>query len=83
MNGQVNVKIDKKQAKPCKREIINPATNKIIAEVFDSSLQQVEEAVGKAKQAFEQSEWKKNKSLRVEVLTKLADLLEKTSEYIR
>ncbi|MEW4279417.1 aldehyde dehydrogenase family protein [Priestia megaterium] len=77
MKGQVNVKIDKKQAKPCKREIINPATNKIIAEVFDSSLQQVEEAVGKAKQAFEQSEWKKNKSLRVAVLTKLADLLEK------
>nr|WP_280157438.1 aldehyde dehydrogenase family protein [Priestia aryabhattai]MDH3133407.1 aldehyde dehydrogenase family protein [Priestia aryabhattai] len=76
MNGQANVKIDKKQEKTLKREIINPATNKIIAEVFDSSLRQVEEAVGKAKQAFEQSEWKKNKSLRVEVLTKLANLLE-------
>jgi len=76
MNEQVNVTVDKKRAKPCKREIFNPATNKIIAEVFDSSLQQVEEAVGKAKQAFEQSEWKKNKSLRVEVLTKLANLLE-------
>nr|WP_280168343.1 aldehyde dehydrogenase family protein [Priestia aryabhattai]MDH3114758.1 aldehyde dehydrogenase family protein [Priestia aryabhattai] len=59
MNGQANVKIDKKQEKTLKREIINPATNKIIAEVFDSSLRQVEEAVGKAKQAFEQSEWKK------------------------
>ena len=76
MNEQVNVTVDKKRAKPCKREILNPATNKIIAKVFDSSLQQVEEAVGKAKQAFEESEWKKNKSLRVEVLKKLANLLE-------
>ncbi|MFB7639674.1 aldehyde dehydrogenase family protein [Peribacillus butanolivorans] len=62
------------------RKIKNPNNNQIIAEVNDASTSQVEEAVCSAQSTFIESEWSTNKELRIQVLRKVAELIEESAE---
>ena len=60
------------------REVINPATEKILAEIPDADAAAVDKAVAAAKKAFDSGVWSgKSPAERAAVLFKLADLVEK------
>jgi len=62
-------------------EVENPATEKSIARVARGRAEDIERAVGAARQAFEQGPWRKmNPSDRGRLLWRLADLIEARSE---
>jgi acyl-CoA reductase-like NAD-dependent aldehyde dehydrogenase len=64
-------------------ETINPATEQVIAEVEEAGPDQVDEAVGVARDAFEASEWRNmDPHARASLLWKLADLIEQHSAYL-
>lgn len=62
------------------RRIINPANCSPVAEVVEADQEQVDEAVRAAKRAFRDTTWKNDSALRVKVLRRMADLLEKSQE---
>jgi betaine-aldehyde dehydrogenase len=62
------------------RQIIDPASETVIAEITKASEAQVQQSVEAAKRAFEETDWSTNVKLRVSGLRKLADLLELSSE---
>ena len=65
--------------------ILNPATEEVIAEVVDSSRDDVDQAVQAAKTAYSDGRWsKRTPSERSKILWKLADLLEaRMAEFAR
>lgn len=56
-------------------KVINPTTEELVAEFPGASIAQVDEAVNRAKAAFESGVWK-NPEFRKQVLLKFADLIE-------
>lgn len=64
------------------RQILNPASETLLAEVTEASPAQVNLAVAAARSAFDLSDWANNTELRVTTLRKLANLLEISSDEI-
>lgn len=64
------------------RKLINPATEQEIIEVIEASEKQTEQAILAARKAFDQSDWSKNKSRRIDGLRRLADLVEANADEI-
>lgn len=62
------------------RSIVNPADESIILTVKEASASQASEAALAARTAFDHTDWAFNKEKRVQLLYKLADLLEEKSE---
>ncbi|WP_078409144.1 aldehyde dehydrogenase family protein [Priestia abyssalis] len=62
------------------RAVVNSADESIILTVKEASANQAAEAVLAAKSAFDHTDWAFNKEKRVQLLYKLADLLEEKSE---
>lgn len=62
------------------RNIVNPADESIILTVKEASAGQASEAILAARAAFDHTDWAFNKEKRVQLLYKLADLLEEMSE---
>jgi betaine-aldehyde dehydrogenase len=62
------------------RQILNPATEMVLAEVTEASAVQVNQAVNAARWASDKSDWAHNTELRVTVLRKLANLIELSAE---
>ncbi|MFB4166071.1 aldehyde dehydrogenase family protein [Alteribacillus sp. JSM 102045] len=63
-----------------KRTIENPATWETLAELYDSSSEQVDRAVKAAEAAFMKTEWPRNPLFRKEVLQKASVLLQERAE---
>lgn len=65
-------------AKGATREILNPATEEVLAAVFEADASDVDAAAQAAKRAFEDGRWsKKTPGERANALWKLSDLIEK------
>lgn len=63
-----------------KRKIINPANEKVLAELVEASESQVEQAIACAKSAFDSMDWSVNLNKRVQVLLRVAELIEEHGE---
>lgn len=64
------------------RDVIDPATNKPFASIYEANVDDINESVESAKQAFERSEWRSNGQTRAKMLFKLADLIKAEAERI-
>ena len=63
------------------REILNPATNEVIALVADGSRQDAEKAIAFARRAFDEGPWPKLRAQeRAKFLFKLADLIDQHAD---
>lgn len=70
-----------KPSKPSLRKVVNPATEEVLAEVPDQSAAEVDRAVQKAKEAFQDGRWSgKSPAERSALLFKLAAALEENSQ---
>ncbi|GMA62029.1 aldehyde dehydrogenase family protein [Alicyclobacillus fastidiosus] len=58
------------------RSLMNPATGEVIAHIREADATQVHDAVMAARTAFNETNWATDIKLRVQVLRKIADLLE-------
>lgn len=62
------------------KESIDPATYRVIGRYADGGLNEAKLAIEAARKAFRDSEWKRDRLLRVQVLLELADAFERHSE---
>ena len=84
--GEVRMLIDGElvEAASGKRfENINPATEEVLGEVADASVEDIQRAIGAARRAFDETDWSTNRDRRKECLAQLQDALEKEREALR
>jgi aldehyde dehydrogenase (NAD+) len=62
---------------------INPATEEVIGEVADATAEDMDRAIGAARQAFDETDWSTNKELRTRCLQQLKDGLDRHREDMR
>lgn len=62
---------------------INPATEEVIGQVPDASLEDTDRAIAAARRAFDESDWAKNHELRSRCLRQLRDGLQERVEELR
>ncbi|MBO8162123.1 MAG: aldehyde dehydrogenase family protein [Brevibacillus sp.] len=62
------------------RPILDPSNESVLTTVREGSPQQVDQAVQAAKKAFETTDWSTNAAKRVEILRRIAELMEKSAE---
>jgi aldehyde dehydrogenase (NAD+) len=62
---------------------VNPATEEVVGEVADGSAQDMDRAIGAARQAFDETDWSTNRALRKRCLQQLKDTLDKHREELR
>ena len=64
-------------------ENVNPATEEVLGEVADASAEDMQRAIDAARQAFDESDWSTNRSLRKRCLEQLQAALESEREEYR
>ncbi len=62
---------------------INPATEEVVGEVADAGVEDMERAIGAARQAFDDTDWSTNRALRKRGLDQLKAGLEKHRDELR
>jgi aldehyde dehydrogenase (NAD+) len=62
---------------------VNPATEEVIGEVADGSVEDMERAIASARQAFDETDWSTNRDLRKKTVQQLKDALDKHREELR
>jgi acyl-CoA reductase-like NAD-dependent aldehyde dehydrogenase len=62
------------------RDVIDPANNRPFASFYEAGQEEAERAAASSKRAFDNSEWRKNPSLRAKALLRLADLIRSSAE---
>ena len=62
---------------------INPATEEVVGKVADATAEDMDRAVGAARQAFDETDWSTNKELRTRCLQQLKDGLDRHREDMR
>ncbi len=85
-SGEVRMLIDGElvEAASGKRfENINPATEEVLGEVSDASAEDMQQAIGAARRAFDETDWSTNRALRKRCLEQLQDALESEREELR
>jgi len=64
-------------------ENINPATEEVIGEVADGTVEDMDRAIASARQAFDETDWSTNRDLRKKTVQQLKDALDKRREELR
>lgn len=59
-----------------KKDSINPSTGEVLGSYVEGGKAEMQDAIKAAKDTFDNSDWKTNRDLRYQVLTKLADAFE-------
>ena len=62
---------------------VNPATEEVLGQVADGSTDDMDRAIGAARQAFDESDWSTNRAFRKRCLEQLKDALERHREELR
>ena len=62
---------------------VNPATEEVIGQVADASAADMQQAIGAARRAFDESEWSTDRGLRKHCLGQLQEALEAEKEQMR
>jgi aldehyde dehydrogenase (NAD+) len=62
---------------------VNPATEEVLGQVADASVEDMEAAIAAARRAFDETDWSTNKALRKRCLEQLQAALEEEKEAIR
>jgi aldehyde dehydrogenase (NAD+) len=62
---------------------INPATEDVAGEVADGGAEDIEQAIGAARRAFDETDWATNAAFRKRCLQQLKDALDKEKEALR
>ena len=62
---------------------LNPATEDVIGEVADGDTDDMDRAIGSARQAFDETDWSTNRELRKRCLQQLKDALDRRREELR
>jgi aldehyde dehydrogenase (NAD+) len=84
--GEVRMFIDGKlvEAASGKRfDNINPATEEVLGQVADAGAADMDQAIGAARRAFDETDWSTNRALRKRCLEQLQDAFEAEREEIR
>lgn len=63
-----------------KYDDINPWTGEVVSRAADGTAEDMEEAIAAARRAFDESDWSTNSALRVELVRKLAALMQANRE---
>jgi aldehyde dehydrogenase (NAD+) len=62
---------------------VNPATEEVLGQVADGSTDDMDRAIGAARQAFDESDWSTNRAFRKRCLEQLKDALDRHREELR
>jgi aldehyde dehydrogenase (NAD+) len=62
---------------------VNPATEEVIGQVADASVEDMRRAIAAARRAFDETDWATNKELRKRCLTQLAQAIQDDAEQFR
>ncbi len=62
---------------------VNPATEEVVGEVYDASPDDVGDAIGAARRAFDETSWSEDASFRAHCLEQLGDAMERAKEELR
>ena len=62
---------------------VNPATEAVLGQVADAGHDDVEDAIGAARRAFDESDWSTDRQLRQRCLRQLQTALEEEQELLR
>jgi aldehyde dehydrogenase (NAD+) len=62
---------------------VNPATEEVIGEVADGTAEDMDRAIGAARQAFDETDWSTDRALRKRCLQQIKDTLDKHREDLR
>src|ERR1700712_3975373 len=62
---------------------VSPATGKVLGDTASASAQDMTAAIGAARRAFDQTDWKTNRALRKRCLLQLQEALEREREELR
>ena len=86
LTGETRMLIDGQltEARSGKRfDNVNPATEEVLGQVADASVEDMEAAVAAARRAYDETDWSTNKALRKRCLEQLQAALEEEKEAIR
>ena len=86
IDPEANMLIDGKlveAASGARFDNVNPATEEVIGQVSDGSVDDMQRAISAARRAFDESDWSTNRSLRKRGLEQLQEALEAEREQLR